>query len=73
MELFDTLSDILRDKPEMKYLLTIDGKAFVSYLTDIFKKFNKLNKQLQGTNKTLVDAKAKIFGFNTHVELCQKH
>lgn len=32
MQLFDTLSDFLSDKPEMKYLLTIDGKAFVSYL-----------------------------------------
>ncbi|CAK9816137.1 SCAN domain-containing protein 3 [Anthophora plagiata] len=57
----------------MKYLLTIDGKAFVSYLADIFEKLNILDKQLQGTNKTLVDAKAKIFGFNTHIELCQEH
>ncbi|GFX56471.1 uncharacterized protein TNCV_74171 [Trichonephila clavipes] len=73
MELFNTLSDFLNDKPEMKHLLTIDGKAFVSYLADIFEKLNILNKQLQGTNKTLVDAKAKIFGFITNIELCQKH
>ncbi|GFW56762.1 SCAN domain-containing protein 3 [Trichonephila clavipes] len=66
MELFDTLSDFLNDKPEMKHLLTIDGKASVSYLADIFEK-------LQGTNKTLVDAKAEIFGFITNTELCQKH
>ncbi|GFW01640.1 uncharacterized protein TNCV_4085551 [Trichonephila clavipes] len=59
MKLFDTLSDFLNDKPEMKHRLTIDGKAFVSYLADIFEKLNILNKQLQGTNKTLVDAKAK--------------
>lgn len=65
MELFDALSDFLSDKPEMKYLLTVDGKAFVSYLADIFEKLNILNNQLQGTNKTLVDAKAKIFGFIT--------
>ncbi|GFX78160.1 uncharacterized protein TNCV_5135071 [Trichonephila clavipes] len=73
MEWFDTLSDFLNDKPEMKHLLTIDGKEFVSYLADIFEKQNILSKQLQGTNKTLVDAKAKICGFITNIELCQKH
>lgn len=60
----------LSDNPEMKHLLTIGDKAFVSYLTDIFEKLNMLNKQLQGTNKTLVDAKANIFGFITFIELC---
>ncbi|GFT39870.1 SCAN domain-containing protein 3 [Trichonephila clavipes] len=60
MELFDTLSDFLNDKPEMKHLLTIDGKAFVSYLADIFEKLNILNKQLQRTNKTLVGVKVKV-------------
>ncbi|XP_014779215.1 protein FAM200A-like [Octopus bimaculoides] len=34
MELFDVLSDFLSDKPEMKHL-TVDGKTFVSYLTDV--------------------------------------
>ncbi|GFW35184.1 SCAN domain-containing protein 3 [Trichonephila clavipes] len=33
MELFDTFSDFLNDKPEMKHLLTIDGKAFVRSTT----------------------------------------
>ena len=59
--------------PEMKHLLTINGKAFVSYLADIFKKLNVLNKQFQGTDKTPVDAKAMIFGFISFIELCQKH
>ena len=72
-ELFDELNDFLRDKPEMKHLQTVDGKAFVSYLADIFEKLNVLNKQLQGANKTLVDAKAKIFGFILFMQLCQKH
>lgn len=49
MELLDVLSDFLSDKPEMKHLLTIDGKAFVNYLTDVFLKLNILNKQLQET------------------------
>ena len=72
MKLFDDeLSDFLSDKPEMKHLLTIDGKTFSNYLTDIFEKLNVLNKQLQGTNKNLVDAK--IFGFISFIELCQKH
>lgn len=73
MELFDELSDFLSDKPEMKHLLTVDGKVFVRYLADIFEKLNVLNKQLQGTNETLVDAKAKILGFISFIELCQKH
>ncbi|GBN19193.1 hypothetical protein AVEN_189898-1 [Araneus ventricosus] len=37
MKLFDTLSDFLIDKPEMKYLLTVNGKAFMSYLAISFK------------------------------------
>ncbi|XP_017888660.1 protein ZBED8-like [Ceratina calcarata] len=69
MELIDNLSDFLGDKPEMKFLLTTDSKAYVSYLADIFDKLNILNKQLQGTNETLVDAKAKIFAFITNLEL----
>ncbi|GFU31809.1 SCAN domain-containing protein 3 [Nephila pilipes] len=47
MQLFDAISVFLREKLKMKYLLTIDGKAFVSYLFDIFEKLNILNKQLQ--------------------------
>lgn len=73
MELFDTLSEFLSDKPELKYLLTVDGKAFVSYLADIFEKLNILNQQLQGANKTLVDTKAKIFSFITFTELSQNY
>ncbi|XP_071037114.1 protein FAM200C-like [Parasteatoda tepidariorum] len=56
----------------MRATSKVDGKAFVSYLADIFEKLNTiLNKKLQGTNETLVDAKAKIFGFITLIELCQ--
>ncbi|XP_067133809.1 protein FAM200C-like [Centruroides vittatus] len=57
----------------MKFLLTTNGKAYVSYLADIFEKLNILNRQLQGPSKTLVDAKAKIFGFVKNLELSQKH
>ena len=51
---------ITSDKPEMKHLRTPHGKAFVNYLTDNFEKLNLLKKPLQGSNKTLVDAKTKI-------------
>ena len=70
MDLYDVLSDFLSDKSEMKHLLTVDGKAFVSYFKNIFEKQNMLNKQLQGSNKTFVDAKTKIFGFVTFIEVC---
>ncbi|XP_071033055.1 protein FAM200C-like [Parasteatoda tepidariorum] len=73
MDLFDTLSDFLSNKPEMKYQLTVNGKASVTYLADISEKLNILNKQLQGANKTLVDARAKMFGFITLIELYQKY
>ena len=45
-ELFDVLRNFLNYKFEMSHLLTADGKMFVSYLADIFKKLNILNKQL---------------------------
>ncbi|XP_071036452.1 protein FAM200C-like [Parasteatoda tepidariorum] len=32
MELFDVLNDFLSDKPKMKYLLTVDDKAFFHWL-----------------------------------------
>jgi hypothetical protein len=72
MGLFDILSKFLNDKPEIKLLQTADSQAFVSYLTDIFEKLNMLNKQLQGAN-TLVDTKAKAFGFIAFLQLCQKN
>ena len=53
MELFEPLSEFLKDKSEMTLLMTTDGKAYVSYLEDIFEKLCSLNKQLQGANATL--------------------
>ena len=73
MEWFSELSNFLSDIPEMKRLLTNNGKAFVSYLDDIFEKLNLLNKQLQGKAKTLVDAKANTFSYISFIVLCQKH
>ncbi|CAK9796312.1 Protein ZBED8 [Anthophora quadrimaculata] len=73
MELFDTIGSFLVDKPEMQFLMTDNAKAYVSYLADISENVNVLNKQLQGSNKTLVDAKAKIFGFITTIEINRKH
>ncbi|XP_042228309.1 SCAN domain-containing protein 3-like [Homarus americanus] len=73
MELFDILSEFLDDKPYMTLLLTVDGKALVSYLADIFEKLNVLNKELQGTNMTLVNSKAKIIGFISFLELSQEN
>lgn len=47
MEMFDNLKDFLSNqfnKPEMKYLLRVDGKAFLKlYLADIFEILNMLN------------------------------
>ena len=63
MELFLDLSDSLCDQLEIKKLLISDREAFVSYFADVFEKFNMSNKKLHWTNKSLLDAKAKIFDF----------
>lgn len=73
MELFDVLNEFLIDKCEMKLLSTTEGKAFVSYLTDIFEKLGNLNKQLQGPSVTLIDAKTFIFGFIATLDLYRKN
>ena len=57
----------------MTLLLTVDRKALVSYLTDIFEKLNVLNKELPGTNMTLVNSNSKIFGFISFLELSQEN
>ena len=69
MQLFHTLGDFLSDKLEINFLLTSDGKAFVSYLADIFEKLNILNKELQGSKETLADENTKIFGFITNIDI----
>ena len=38
MKLFHILSEFLDNKPYMTLLFTVDGKALVSYLEEIFKK-----------------------------------
>ena len=38
IELFKFLCGILSDKPEMKHLLTVEGKTFEIYLSDNFLK-----------------------------------
>lgn len=71
MELFDELKEFLGEDQNMRELSTLDEKAFVSYLADIFGKLNSLNTRLQGRKVTLLDAKTKIFGFIKSLELCK--
>ena len=68
MELFEPLSEFLKDKSEMILLMTTDGTAYVSHLADIFE--NVCSLKLQGANATLCDADAKTFGFVTFLSLC---
>ena len=42
MELFEPLSEFLKDKSEITLLMTTDGKAYISYLADIFEKLCSL-------------------------------
>ncbi|XP_042205956.1 SCAN domain-containing protein 3-like, partial [Homarus americanus] len=71
---YKKLKTYLDDKQiPMENIISFDGKALVSYLADIFEKLNVLNKELQGTNMTLVNSKAKIFGFISFLELSQEN
>jgi hypothetical protein len=73
MELYDSLKEFLNDKSEMKFLDSPEGKIYLSYLTDVFGMLNLLNKSLQGSNKTIIDARTKIFGFITNIELKKRN
>jgi len=68
VELFEPLSEFMKNKSEMVLLMTTNGTAYVSYLEDIFEKVCSL--KLQGANATPCDAKAKTFGFVTLLSLC---
>ena len=62
-ELYDSVAEFLSDKDVMSVLIGDAAKAKIGYLSDIFQKLQKLNVDLQRANKTLLDAKTKIFGF----------
>ena len=62
-ELYDSIMEFLGDAEQAMILNNDRARAEVAYLTDIFGKLNILNRELQGLNKTLLDAKTKIFGF----------
>lgn len=46
LEFFCIPSVLLSDKPDIKYLLNIDYKAYLSYLNENFGKINILNKEI---------------------------
>ena len=69
MAALDTLDEFLADRKEMGILRGDEGKAQLCYLADIFGKLNSFSAELQGTNKTPLDSKTKIFGFVSRV--CQ--
>ena len=62
VEMFDTLQAFLTDTEETIMLRRNDGQGNITYLADIFGKLNILNSELQVKNKTLFDAKIKIYG-----------
>ena len=55
--------EFMGDAEQAMTLKNDRARAEVAYLTDIFVKLNVLNQELQGLNKTLLDAKTKVFGF----------
>jgi len=66
----------LEDKSETIFLMTTDGKVYVSCLANIFEKVCSLKHgllKLQGANATHGNAKAKTFGFVTFLSLCRSN
>ena len=61
--LYDAMLGYVGGREEFQFIKSIEFKALISYLADIFGKLNALNKELQGKEKTLMDCKTKIFGF----------
>lgn len=61
--LFDSVLEFLESKdPDLKKNL-INFKADIAYLTDLFKKFNDVNLQLQGDSLNLIKTKSVISAF----------
>lgn len=65
IRLYDTLIQFATEHPheDFTFLESPESRVLVSYLADIFGKFNVLNTDLQGKNKTLIDCKSKITAF----------
>jgi len=71
MELFEPLSEFLKDKYEMMLvlLMTTDGKASVSYLANIFEKVFSSNKQLHKPMQHFTMQKQRYLGL-WHFSVC---
>ena len=61
--LYDTMLEFGSDREVFHFLKSNDTKALICYLADVFGKLNRLNKELQGAQKTLMDCKTKICAF----------
>lgn len=61
--LYDSIVEFGGEREVFQFLHCDNSKSLICYLTDIFTKLNALNRELQGTNKTLMDCKTKISGF----------
>lgn len=71
--LFESVIEFLETKaPEVKESL-IKYKADIAYLTDLFKKFNDVNLQLQGDNLNLIKTKGVISAFLGKLKLMKQN
>lgn len=41
--------------PAVEFMKSMESKTLIFYLADIFDKLNALNKELQGSKKTLIE------------------
>ncbi|KAG0429512.1 SCAN domain-containing protein 3, partial [Dictyocoela muelleri] len=69
VEMYENILAFLYDDECTEFLKNEDNKNMTFYLANIFKKFNFLNKQLQGRKTTLLDVKQKISSFISSIKL----
>ena len=71
--LSNSVIDFFAGKDSMLADNLVKRKLDIAYMSDLYGKFNHLNKTLQGKNLNLVKVKSKITSFRNQLELYGKN
>ena len=70
--LFESVVQFVSESDEQLADKLQQAKADIAYLTDLYAKFNSLNKTLQGNGLNLVKVKSELCGFQNKLQLYKK-
>ena len=73
LAVFNSVIDFFAGKDSMLADNLVKRKLDIAYMSDLYGKFNHLNKTLQGKNLNLVKVKSKITSFRNQLELYGKN